>query len=375
MTKKVSYYGIHRRHESKNISGYINAPALNWDEKIWRFSTRTHLVNDARKIVHTVFKAAEKNPQNFDYKSFVKQLTSDNDSAPASNVYTVEVMIQDYLNKHKPSECEVCYKPFRKTKWLKFNTDKCEPCPHRKQKNTHNSIKTSVRHILAHLKDVPVQELSIKHLENYITVMRKKYADGTISTSYDFLKASINLALENEKIRYTGKITQVLKMKKNLRGKYKLKPNERKDDFTQDRVVKFLNTIPEAKKLCKDEGSKRLYDYLQTMIEIDFYYPARASELRKLKISQFEIRDDIGVLKFGKMKNGNEREIYIEQPELIEKLQSLKESSTSEWFFENPYKPGAVMTKEQFSYRFNKVRKLAKLSKNVVFQRLVEATI
>jgi hypothetical protein len=32
-------------------------------------------------------------------------------------------------------------------------------------------------------------------------------------------------------------------MKKNLRGKYKLKPNERKDDFTQDRVVKFLNTI------------------------------------------------------------------------------------------------------------------------------------
>jgi len=159
-------------------------------------------------------------------------------------------------------------------------------------------------------------------------------------------------------------------MKKNLRGKYKLKPNERKDDFTQDRVVKFLNTIPEAKKLCKDEGSKRLYDYLQTMIEIDFYYPARASELRKLKISQFEIRDDIGVLKFGKMKNGNEREIYIEQPELIEKLQSLKESASSEWFFENPYKPGAVMTKEQFSYRFNRVRKLAKLSKNVVFHQL-----
>ena len=37
-------------------------------------------------------------------------------------------------------------------------------------------------------------------------------------------------------------------MKKNLRGKYKLKPNERRDDFTQDRVVKFLNAIPAAKK-------------------------------------------------------------------------------------------------------------------------------
>ena len=99
MIKKVSYYRIHRRPESKNISGYINAPALNWDEKIWRFSTRTHLVNEARKIVHTVFKAAEKNPQNFDYRSFVKQLTSDNDSAPVSNVYTVELMIQDYFNQ------------------------------------------------------------------------------------------------------------------------------------------------------------------------------------------------------------------------------------------------------------------------------------
>jgi len=195
MSKKVSYYGINRRPESKNISGYINAPALNWDEKIWRFSTRTHLVNDARKIVHTVFKAAEKNPQNFDYRSFVKQLTSDNEATPASNMYNVELMIQDYLNKHKPSECESCYKPFRKNKWIKFNEAKCESCLHRKQKNTHNTIKTSVRHILRHLKDVPVQELSIKHLENYITVMRKKYADGTISTSYDFLKASINLAL------------------------------------------------------------------------------------------------------------------------------------------------------------------------------------
>lgn len=149
MTKEVKHYEIYRRPESKNISGYINAPALNWDEKIWRFSTRTHLVLKAREIVYEVFKAAKKNPHNFDYKAFVKQLTSDNEVTPASNVYTVELMIQEYLNKHKPSECESCYKPFRKNKWIKFNEAKCESCPHRKQKNTHNTIKTSVRHILS----------------------------------------------------------------------------------------------------------------------------------------------------------------------------------------------------------------------------------
>ena len=52
------------------------------------------------------------------------------------------------------------------------------------------------------------------------------------------------------------------------------------------------------------------------------------------------------------------------------KPKSLKESANSGWFFENPYKPGLVMTKEQFSYRFNRVRNLAKLSKNVVFHQL-----
>jgi hypothetical protein len=126
--------------------------ALGWSDKMWRFSIYTHRVNEARNFVHKVFKAAQKDPQDFDFRSFVQHLTKP-DQNPAPKIYTVERMMEDYLQNLKPSDCETCNKKYYPSTliWIKSERAKCEDCEHRKQKMTYNTVKTSVRHIFSYL--------------------------------------------------------------------------------------------------------------------------------------------------------------------------------------------------------------------------------
>ena len=90
MKQKRKYYGIIQRPDSKNVMGYINAKSLGWDTRTWRFSTYTHRVNDARKFVRKVYLKVKKDPENFDLKSTVNKLRTDNKENQTTYVRTVE---------------------------------------------------------------------------------------------------------------------------------------------------------------------------------------------------------------------------------------------------------------------------------------------
>lgn len=103
--KKVRYFDTYRRPDSNKISGYINANALKWDSKTWRFSTYQTTVKEARAFVADVFKIAKSDPVAFNLKEVVKALRS-NDNVPT--VYTVEQMINDHVQKRYPNACDSC---------------------------------------------------------------------------------------------------------------------------------------------------------------------------------------------------------------------------------------------------------------------------
>jgi len=340
------YYNTYKR--GKKQWCYINSKALGWDVQNWLFSSGQNRQDVAMELTKRVYKIAKANPKDFDYKTTVKTLRAEikQSAEKADIIYTVEHMIFDRLELKKVKACEAC-KPQSKSKenisfpflfatpsaqpkiTMKKNEKTCSDCENEPKKRSYETLRGQLQHFLDFNGEIPAQRLSIKYLKDYIDYMKKKktakdkrkYSDATIETSLDYLKTCFMQALENDKIQKNQDIKKIIRFRKHLNetSDYKLKPNIRPDTFTDDKLQELL-------KVCDNEP-------LKIMLKIASNYPTRFTELRKLRLDRFEIRNNVGFLTFpDPMKKGEKRDISVND-EIRDLLKELKESKTSEQYF------------------------------------------
>ena len=172
-----------------------------------------------------------------------------------------------------------------------------------------------------------------------------KYKDSTIHSSLDFFKASVNQAIENQKITRNPNIEKFLNFRKHLKKtEYQTIPNERDDTFSDERLERVIDN-------CKS-------DAMILMLKITSRYPTRFSELRKLRLDQFSVINGNGFLSLEAMKNGNKRDIGLCQ-EITNDLQTVKESKVNgeTHFFTD--ENGKLLSANHLYNHFNTARKRA----------------
>jgi site-specific recombinase XerD len=324
--------------KGRKQQGYINAVSLGWDSIVWRFSLKTDDKKLAQKRLKKLFRVLQTDTRNRpDYKEQLERIINNENDQPNVPQEPIRIAIptikdsldyimEQYVNNFEISDCLECDKT-REPFHIGYQEKFCHECKHFKNKKQWDTQKSRKNKLNEFFGGVRIQDFDFDLVKEYILEMKntkskqtqKPLAADTIISYLDCLKAALNLYYDENDTPVPFNIRKFLRYKKYLTGKYKLKKQERTDDFTKDKLDLLLNRLT-------DEQTKLI---LETM----YYVPSRISEYMRMRKTQFEYP----YLTIEASKDGDIRKIKLKKS-LADRYQEMIENSETDLIFNTSYR-------------------------------------
>ena len=186
--------------KGRMIQGYINAEALGWDSKNWRFSLKTNDKKLAHKRLKKLFNVI-KSDTTLDYKFELQKIIYDGQIAkkkvkkPAVIKDSIENIMSEYLKNFEVPECLECIKT-RKPFQMNYQKKYCHECKHFRAKKQWATQNSRTNKLSEYFKDIRIQDFDFELVKRYILEMKNNLSEDTIINYLDFLKSALNSDFE-----------------------------------------------------------------------------------------------------------------------------------------------------------------------------------
>jgi hypothetical protein len=319
------------------IQGYINAKALGWDSEVWRFSLKTNDKKLAQKRLKKLFNVM-KSDLTSNYKLELEKIIYNGQAKPVKKRTKKPAIIKDsldyimeqYVNNFEIQDCLECDKT-RRPFHIGYEQRFCHECEHFKDKNQWSVQKSRHNTLKPFFGDVRIKDFNFDMVKDYILKMKntkskktnRTLTDDSIINYLDFLKSCLNLYYDENDTPMPFNVRKFLRYKKHLSGRYKLKKQERPDDFTRKKLDLLLQWLT-------DKQTKLI---LETM----YFIPSRIGEYTRKKDTMKKSQFEYPYLTVIPEKDGDTRKVKLPD-ELADKYQEMINNSETDYIFNTSYR-------------------------------------
>jgi len=323
--------------KGRMIQGYINAKALGWDSKVWRFSLKTNDKKLAKKRLKELFNVM-KSDLTLDYEKELEKIIYNGQPKPVKKRTKKPTIIKDsldyimvqYVNNFEIQDCLECDKT-RRPFHIGYEQRFCHECKHHRNKNQWTNMKSRKNKVSEFFNDTRIKDFDFDLVKQFISEMRQKKSpktgrtltDDTIINYLDFLKSALNLYYDENDTPMPFNVRKFLRYKKHLTGRYKLKKKEREDTFTREKLDLLLQWLT-------DEQTKLI---LETM----YFIPSRIGEYTRKKDTMKKSQFEYPYLTVIPEKDGDTRKVRLPK-ELADKYQEMINNSDTDYIFNVSYR-------------------------------------